>query len=222
MAAPESPIAYGIIVFGRGHEPGRVDRLSRASLVRVERLREYVAEHAAAFEARPATVVFSGGWAGAAGAVTERPADELREGSLMAAAARDLHVGGAPLTRFARIEAETESASTLENAIQVQAGHFFDGPGLDGMAFDANRPLGLVAHAGHVERAAYFCRKVFGLDRAALLPIVAVGGDQLSAGLPEPLMNLVTRAAFVGARRPEALLRRERALIHLARTLRRG
>lgn len=217
MATQKSPIAYGVIVFGRGHAPGRVDRLSDASLIRVERLREYLAEHAAAFAARPATVVFSGGWAGAAGAVTERPGDELREGNLMAAAARDLSVEGGPLTRYARVEAEIESASTLENAIEVHAGHYFDG-----MTFDASHPLGLVAHPGHVDRAAYYCRKVFGLDRAALLPIVAVGGDQLSAGLPEPLMNLVTRVACAGARRPESLLRRERALVRVARTLRRG
>ena len=217
MAPQESPIAYGIIVFGRGHEPGRVDRLSEAGLVRVERLRQYLAAHAEQFAAHPATVVFSGGWAGAAGAVTERPSNEQREGNLMAAAARDLVIGGAPLSRFARIEAEIESASTLENAINVHAGGYFAE-----MAFDAEHPLGLVAHGGHVERAAYYCRKVFGLDRAALLPIAAVGGDQLSAGLPEPLMNLVTRAACLGARRPGALLRRERALIRVARALRRG
>ncbi|WP_034262970.1 ElyC/SanA/YdcF family protein [Actinospica robiniae] len=216
MAAQESPIAEGIIVFGRGHETGRVDRLSEASLVRVERLREYLVAHSGHFAERPATVVFSGGWAGVAGAVAERPADELCEGNLMAAAARDLSIEGAPLARFARLEAEIESASTLENAIQVHAGRYFDA-----MAFDARHPLGLVAHTGHVERAAYYCRKVFGLDRAALLPIVAVGGDQLSAGLPEPLMNLVTRAACLCARRPEVLRRRERALIRVARALRR-
>ena len=217
MATQESPIAHGIIVFGRGHAPGHVDRLSGASLVRVERLRTYLAEHADAFAARPATVVFSGGWAGAAGAVADRPADEQREGNLMAAAARDLSLEGAPLTRYAHLEAEIESASTLENAIEVHAGRYFDG-----MTFDASHPLGLVAHPGHVDRAAYFCGKVFGLDRAAMLPIVAVGGDQLSAGLPEPLMNLVTRLACVGARRPESLRRRERALVRVARTLRRG
>jgi hypothetical protein len=149
--------------------------------------------------------------------VALRPAEEHREGTLMLAAARALAVAGAPLTQYVDVYAETESASTLENAIRVHAGGFFDG-----LAFGPARPLGLVAHAGHVERAAYYCGKVFGLRRDAMLPIVAVGGDQLSAGLPEPLMNLATRLACAGARRPEALRRRERALVAVARTLRRG
>jgi hypothetical protein len=217
MAAHEPRIAHGIIVFGRGHAPGRVDLLSDASLARVGRVGEYVAEHAARFAERRARIVFSGGWAGAAGAVARRPSDDQCEGSLMAAAARGLSLAGTRLTDYADLAAEIESASTLENAICVHAGGFFDG-----LAFDQHRPLGLVAHSGHVERAAYYCRKVFGLSRSALLPIVATGGDQLSAGLPEPLMNLATRAACFGARGPEALRRRERMLIGVARTLRRG
>jgi hypothetical protein len=212
-----SPLAHGIIVFGRGHAPGRIDRLSDASLARVGRLGEYLAEHAEQFAARRAKVVLSGGFAGAAGAVAERPSDERCEGTLMAAAARELRVQDAPLARYADLVAEIESSSTLENAIQVRAGGYFDG-----MRFDARHPLGLIAHAGHVERAAYYCGKIFGLHRAALLPIVAVGGDQLSAGLPEPLMNAVTRAACLGAHRPEALLRRERMLVRVARALRHG
>ncbi|MBR7837051.1 YdcF family protein [Actinospica durhamensis] len=217
MASREPRIARGIIVFGRGHAPGRTDRLSDAALARVDRLAQYLAEHAADFAEQRAVVVCSGGWAGAAGAVARRPADEECEGNLMAAAARTLTVEGRPLTRYADVRAEIESASTLENALRVHAGGFFAG-----MDFDARHPLGLVAHPGHVERAGYYCRKVFGLERAALLPLVATGGDQLSAGLPEPLMNLATRLACAGARRPEALRRRERMLIGLARALGRG
>lgn len=216
MTVPQPRIAHGIIVFGRGHAPGRLDRLSEASLLRVRRLGEYVAEHAADFAARPATVVFSGGWSGAAGAVADRPADEHCEGSLMLAAARELTAAGAPLTQYADMHAEIESASTLENAIRVHGKGFFAG-----MTFDARHPLGLVAHPGHVDRAAYYCRKVFGLRHDALLPIVAVGDDQLSAELPEPLLNLVTRTACLGARDPAALRRRERLLVGLARALRR-
>lgn len=215
MTAPPRT-AHGIIVFGRGHAPGHVDRLSDASLARVGRLGEYVAEHAADLARRRAAVVFSGGWAGAAGAVADRPADDHCEGSLMLAAARELTVAGTPLGQYADMYAEIESASTLENAIRVHDMGFFAG-----MAFDANHPLGLVAHAGHLDRAAYFCRKVFGLRRDALLPIVAVGGDQLSAGLPEPLLKIATRTACLGARGPAALRRRERRLVGLARALRR-
>jgi hypothetical protein len=196
MTARDPRIAYGIIVFGRGHAPGRVDRLSDASLARVERLGEYLAQHAGEFAARRATVVCSGGWAGAAGAVVQRPADEQCEGNLMASAARALSVRGVPLTQYAEVSAEIESASTLENAIRVHTGGFFDT-----MRFDERSPLGLVAHPGHVERAAYYCRKVFGLSRSSMLPIVATGGDQLSADLPEPLMNLATRLACAGRRR---------------------
>lgn len=213
----EPRIARGIIVFGRGHAPGRTDRLSDASLARVDRLAGYLAAHAADFAEQPATVVCSGGWAGAAGAVARRPLEAECEGSLMAAAARARTVEGRPLTRYAEVLAETESASTLENALRVHAGGYF--AALD---FDPRHPLGLVAHPGHLERCAYYCRIVFGLDRAALLPIAATGGDQLSAGLPEPLMNLATRLACAGARGPAALRRRERILVGLARALGRG
>ena len=211
----DPPLARDIIVFGRGHEPGRVDRLSVASLARVERVAEYVAAHAESFAAQPARIVFSGGWAQAAGAVRRPPPVEQREGNLMTAAAGGLSVHGRPLTGYADLHAESSSASTLENVLLVRDAGFFAGA-----VYDERNPLGLVAHAGHVERAAYYCRKVFGLRRAALLHILAVGEDQLSAGLPEPVMNAATRLACLGARSPRALRRRERWLCAAASGLR--
>jgi hypothetical protein len=212
----DPPLARDLIVFGRGHEPGRVDRLSAASLARVDRVVAYVAAHADSFAERPARIVFSGGWAQAAGAVRRPPPVELREGNLMAAAAAGRRVHGRPLTAYAELHAESSSPSTLENVLLVHDAGFFAGA-----AYDAGNPLGLVAHAGHVERAAYYCAKVFGLKRSALLHILAVGEDQLSAGLPEPVMNAATRLACLGARSPRALRRRERWLCAAASGLRR-
>jgi len=214
MTVASQRVAHGIIVFGRGHEPGYVDRLSAASLARVERAVGYVSEHAEFFSAQPGVLVFSGGWAGAAGAVTAPP-EELREGNLMLDKANGRSIHGVPITEYARMYAEADSASTLENVLRVhEYGFFADAE------FDEAHPLGLVAHRGHIDRADYYCRKVFQLKRSALLHIVAEGGDQLSAGLPEPLMNVVTRLSCIGARRPEALRRRERALIAVTRALR--
>jgi DUF218 domain len=216
VSPSDPPLARDIIVFGRGHEPGRVDRLSVAGLARVGRVAEYVAAHAGSFAEQRARIVFSGGWAQAAGAVRQAPPVELREGNLMAAAARELTVHGRPLAEYADLYVESSSASTLENVLLVQdAGFFADA------AHDELNPLGLVAHAGHVERAAYYCRKVFGLRQSALLLILAVGDDQLSAGLPEPVMNAATRLACLGARSPQALRRRERWLCAAASGLRR-
>lgn len=207
--------AHDIIVFGRGHEPGRLDRLSAASLARVDRVVEYVAENAEVFADRPARIVFSGGWGGAAGAVSERPLADLCEGSLMLAVAREQLVNGRPLTDFAELHAEVESSSTLENALFVQAGGFFSGA-----RYDAADPLGLVAHTGHLRRAGYFCRKVFRLSRPALLYIPVGGRDQLSAGLGEPIMVAATRLACLGADTPQALRRRERWMVEAANRLR--
>lgn len=209
-------LARDVIVFGRGHAPGQTSRLSVASLARVDRVIEYVDAHAESFAAERARIVFSGGWAEAAGAVHRPPPAELREGTLMAAAARERVVRGRPLTDYADLHEESASASTLENVLRVRA----DGL-LGGAAYDERNPLGLVAHAGHIDRAAYYCCKVFGLRRSSLLYVLVAGEDQLSAGLPEPVMNAATRLACFGARSPQALRRRERWLRAIASGLRR-
>ena len=201
-------VATNIVVFGRGLvADGAGFRLSQASSERVAALVGYVRRNAAAFDARRGRIVFSGGWAGAADG-TGRPPARFREGTLMLEQAWAAGVGGENLGRYADGYAEIESDSTLENALRTrEAGYFAE------VRFSARDPLGLVAHAGHLPRIDYLMRRVYGLPRDAVLPIVAPGADEFSGGLPESVLLAVTRLAFLGAGDGDDLRRRHRLLV---------
>jgi hypothetical protein len=201
-------VATNIVVFGRGLAAGGPGfRLSQASGERVAALTGYVRRSAAAFGARRGLIVFSGGWAGAADG-TDRPPPRFREGTLMLEQALAADIGGDNLDRYADAYAEIESDSTLENALCTRDAGYFTG-----IRFTAREPLGLVAHAGHLPRIDYLMRRVYGLPRDAVVPIVAPGADEFSGGLPESVLLAVTRLAFLGARDAEDLRRRHRLLV---------
>jgi hypothetical protein len=105
-----------------------------------------------------------------------------------------LPVGGKDFSEFVDSYIEIESDSTLENVLRTkEAGYFRN------VSFSAANPLGVVAHAGHQQRVDYFVRKVFDLPREAVLHINAHGSDHRSGLLPEEVVFLLTRLAFIGA-----------------------
>ncbi|WP_229074945.1 YdcF family protein [Actinoplanes sp. DH11] len=190
-----------LLVFGRGvHRARHGWDLTGESLERVRAAQRYVVEHATGPD-RP-RVIFTGGWAEAADGA-ERPPDGEREGDLMLRAA----VADGFDAR-ADLHAETRSRSTLENLLHtVQDGL------LAGYEFDARHPLGLVTHGWHLPRVRFLAGKVLGLRGPALLDIPARGGEPHD----ERLVLLAARLGFLGTRRPEVLLRRERRLVTLLR-----
>jgi hypothetical protein len=211
-------IATDLIVFGRGLDvgPGGEFVLSEAGRARVRAALVHVGAHAELFAARrvagrPGRVVFSGGWAGAAEGVP-RPPERWREGRLMLDLALATDVDGQSLDSHVDAFAEIESESTLENAVRVWEGGWFSE-----RTFSPDAPLGLVAHAGHMDRADYFTRQVFRLPRDAVQHIVAPGADRDSGGLPEAQLYRVTRLFCLGARTPRSLRRRERLMRRAAR-----
>ncbi|RSM69779.1 YdcF family protein [Actinoplanes sp. ATCC 53533] len=187
-----------LLVFGRGviGDGGRYT-LTPASAARVQAAVDYAA-------ARPgvARIVFAGGWAEAAEGAGQPPAGR-REGDLMLAEAR-----AAGLDRHADLRAETRSRSTLENLL-----HTAEDGLLDGYAFDAVHPLGLVSHREHLPRIRFLAAKVLGLPARALLDVPATGGETPLPWRSERAARLIARLGFLGARDPSALLRRERRMV---------
>ena len=158
--------------------------LSKASRSRVEAALVHIGTHADLFQAcstsaRRGRVVFSGGWASAAANMPPTP-EQFREGRLMLRLARARSVNGAGLDTYVDAFAEVESESTLENVILAWKGGWFAD-----RTFTAADPLGLVAHAEHIDRVDYFARKVFGLAGTAVQHIVASGEDRKSRGTSE-------------------------------------
>jgi hypothetical protein len=202
------PVATSIIVFGRGLEDdGGGFRLSGQSAERVAALISYVRGNLEAFASRRGRIVFSGGWAAAAHGAGPPPR-RYREGQLMLDLALAADIGGGNLSGYADVYPETESDSTLENALRVKEAGYFDG-----VIFTAGNPLGLVAHAEHLPRIGYLVRKVFGLPGDAIASITAPGADSRSGGLPESVLLLITRLAFSGARDHASLRRRHGVLV---------
>jgi hypothetical protein len=190
-------VAEVLIVFGHGVDA--VDggfALTPASTARVTAVCEHVARRHPPARLR---VVFTGGWP-AARAGADAPPAGSREGDLMLAAAR-----AAGLDRQADLRAENRSRSTLENLVNVLG----DGL-LDGYVFNADHPLGLVSHAWHLPRVRLLAGRVLGLRGAALLDVVATGGDEGTARWYRSGAYLATRLIFLGARSPRDMLRRER------------
>jgi hypothetical protein len=200
-------VATSLIVFGRGLcADGSGFRLSEASAARVRALVNYLEENQSVFAARRATVVFSGGWGGAASAMKAPPA-KFREGELMFELARALRVNGKDFSCYADSYIEIDSDSTLENVLRTK-----DAGYLDNVSFSAAEPLGVVAHHGHQERIQYFIRKVFGLPSVAIVRVLAHGPDTSDGLLPEKMLFFFTRLAFIGAATDSSLRRRQRAL----------
>jgi len=200
-------VATNIIVFGRGLvADDHGFQLTQASTERVEALIAYVKQNRAAFNSRHGRIVFSGGWAAVEG--IEPPPNVFREGSLMLGWAEAADIDGEKLARYADTYAEIESDSTLENVIRVmENGYFGDTP------FSLRNPLGLVAHEAHMVRIDYLVRKIYRLPEDAVVRIVAPGVYNFSGGLPESVILLITRIAFVGTRSSDSLRRRRRILI---------
>ncbi|MEV4348308.1 YdcF family protein [Actinoplanes sp. NPDC049596] len=185
-------VAAALLVLGNGVTPAG---LTPGSLARVRAAVDYVRAGA-----RPARIVFSGGWAQAS---SVQPPLECREASLMVAAARE-----AGLDRWADIRAECRSRTTLENLLHIGA----DGL-LDGLDLGPERPLGVVTHAWHLPRVRFLAGKVLGLHGDALLGVPAAG----SSPLGEYARRAVFRIGFLGVRDPQGLLRRERRMVALVR-----
>jgi hypothetical protein len=207
-----APEALNLIVFGRGltRDPaGSVVGLSLATRARVDAALDYVEAHIDVFRSRrddPAErgrIVFSGGWAGAA-AGEPPPPEEHREGSLMLQRARAGGVDGTDLAAYVDAFAEIWSRSTLENAVLIAEGGYFEG-----RRFTPHNPLGLVAQAEHMKRVDYLTRKVFGLNRSSVRHMLAAGPDGASPRFSEPTLYRLTRVACLGASGPAALRRRE-------------
>ncbi len=190
--------AAALLVFGRGLtvEAGRY-ALTPAAAARVRAAADYVTAHPATDGRPPIRVVFSGGWADASEGAAPPPPG-CREGDLMLAEAHRLGLRG-------DLHAESESRSTLENVLHTRAL-------LQGYA-----PLGLVAQRDHLPRIRYLVRKVTGLCRDSLVDVPAPGPDGTAGTVPEPLLNLLVRASFLGIRDPDALLRRERLVVRVLR-----
>lgn len=211
-------VATDLMVFGRGADAGSDGDLvlTEAGRSRVGAALAHVADHVELFterrtSARPGRVVFTGGWAGAA-EDAPRPPERWREGRLMLDLALATGVRGQSLGGYVEAFAETESDSTLENALRVWEGGWFSD-----RTFTPAEPLGLVAHAEHMDRISYFTRKVFRLSRGAVQPILAPGADRISGGRSEATMYHLTRIACLGAVTPNALRRRERLMLKTAR-----
>ncbi|GIF06842.1 ElyC/SanA/YdcF family protein [Actinoplanes siamensis] len=189
-----------LLVFGRGVRwTGDAWELTPASVERVRAAQRYVAENVPGRD-RP-RVIFTGGWPEAS-AGARRPPYGAGEGDLMIRAARL-----AGLDARADLYAETRSRSTLENLL-----HTVEDRLLAGFVFDGRRPLGLVTHDWHLPRVRFLAGKTLGLRGDALLDIPA-GGERHD----DRTALLATRVGFLGARRPEVLLRRERRLVGLIR-----
>jgi hypothetical protein len=196
--------ATSIIVFGRGLKADGADfRLSEASKARVRALVDYVEANKPTFCRRPARVIFSGGW-GAAAAKMTAPPKEFREGALMLKYAHALPGSDKDFSVYADSTIEIESDSTLENVLRTKEAGYFRG-----ISFTAANPLGIVAHAGHQQRIEYFIRKIFGVPKDSILHITARGADDLSDGMPEMMLLLLTRLAFIGANSHSALRHRQ-------------
>jgi len=188
--------AQALLVFGRGVTPD-LD-LPPGGRARVRAAVDYVEAHGG----HP-RVIFTGGWAEACEGAGRPPAG-CREGDLMIAYARR-----AGLDRLADLRAENRSRSTLENLVHTMR----DGL-LDGYAFTAERPLGLVSHAWHLPRVHYLARKVLGLRRRQLLDIPVT--DEPAS---ERLTHLAARLWFLGVRDATALVHRERRMVALLRRM---
>jgi uncharacterized SAM-binding protein YcdF (DUF218 family) len=186
-----------LLVFGRGVTvvDGR-HRLTADSLARVDAALAYARRLTAA------RIVFTGGWALAAGPAG--PPVGCREGDLMIEAAR---LAGLPPE--VDLHAETRSRSTLENVL-----HTVEEKLLGELAFTPSRPLGIVSHGWHLPRIRYLIGKVLRLRGAALLDIPVVGG-----GSPwsERLLAVGSRVCFLGSTDPVTLRRRERLIVGLGR-----
>ncbi|MEV6634800.1 ElyC/SanA/YdcF family protein [Actinoplanes sp. NPDC051470] len=193
-----------LLVFGRGVvRTGDGWALTASGAARVAAAVEYVMEHASA---RP-TVVFTGGWPEASEGAAAPPAG-AREGDLMLRAALASGLGDR-----ADLHAETRSRSTLENLLHTAR----DGL-LGERPFGPAYPLGLVSHAWHLPRVRFLVGKVLGLRGDALVDVPAVGGEE--AG--DRGLLLAARLGFLGARRGDTLLRRERRMVALTRRMARG
>lgn len=187
-----------LLVFGRGvSDAGGGYALTPASAARVQAAVDYTVAHPGV-----ARLIFAGGWAEAAEGAGQPPAG-WREGDLMLREAR-----AAGLDRHAELRAETRSRSTLENLLHTAQ----DGL-LDGYAFDAVHPLGLVSHREHLPRIRMLAARVLGLPGRALLDVPATGGETPLPWRSERTARLVARLGFLGARDPAALLRRERGMV---------
>ncbi len=197
-------VAKSIIVFGRGLEADGPDFcLSEASKARVRALVDYVEANKPTFSLQPARVIFSGGWSAAA-AKMKAPPKEFREGALMLKYAHALPVSDKDFSVYADSIIEIESDSTLENVLRTKEAGYFSG-----ISFTAANPLGIVAHTDHQKRIEYFIRKIFGLPKGAILHITAHGADNPSDGMPEKMLFLLTRLAFIGATSHSALRHRQ-------------
>lgn len=200
-----------LIVFGRGVTRGTDGwALTAATAGRVRAAADYVKACPAPPDGRPVRVIFSGGWAEAS-AGTPAPPEGWREADVMLREASGLGLEG-----LAELYAESRSRSTLENLLCVVE----DGL-LDGITFDPEHPLGLVAQPPHAPRIRYLARKVLRLPDACLLDVPAPGPDQPVGLLPERVLGVAARLTLLGATRHATLLRRERCAVAAVRGLER-
>jgi hypothetical protein len=194
----ERRTATALLVFGRGISvAGEQYSLTPASAARVQAATDYVTAHPGVTR-----VIFTGGWAEAAEGAIQPPAGR-REGDLML---REAQAAG--LDRYADLRAETRSRSTLENLL-----HTVEDGLLDGYAFDAVHPLGLVSHREHLPRIRFLAAKVLALPAGALLDVPASGGETPLPWRSERAARVIARLGFLGARDPAALMRRERRMV---------
>jgi hypothetical protein len=218
-----SEVATIIIVFGRGLEIDTTGiRLSGASISRVHSTVSYIERNLAVFSSKRARVVFSGGWAAAAEGL-EPPPSKFREATLMLECARALGIDGKAFSCYAEAYTEAESDSTLENILRVKEEGY-----LSEERFTADNPLGVVSSESQLSRINYLLHKALGLPPEAILHITSPGTDKLSGGLPEGIILIFTRLAFLGARSHSSLRRRHHILVmghnifHLHRPARSG
>ena len=191
-----------LLVFGRGvTRVGDAWELTASGVARVAAAVRYVAEHATAGAPRP-RVVFTGGWPEASEGAAPPPAG-AREGDLMLRAAVAAGLGD-----LADLYAETRSRSTLENLVHTAR----DGL-LGGQPYGPAYPLGLVSHSWHLPRVRFLVGKVLGLRGEALVEVPATGGEEDG----DRGLLLAARLGFLGARRGDTLLRRERRMVAMAR-----
>ena len=190
--------ATALLVFGRGIVvAGEHYTLTPAGAARVQAATDYATAHPGV-----SRIIFTGGWAEAAEGA-EQPPPGRREGDLMLREAR-----AAGLHRYADLRAETRSRSTLENLL-----HTVEDGLLDGYAFDAVHPLGLVSHREHLPRIRFLAAKVLGLPGRALLDVPASGGETPLPWRSERAARVIARLGFLGAREPATLMRRERRMV---------
>ncbi len=187
-----------LLVFGRGViGAGEHYTLTPASAARVQAAADYAVAHPGV-----SRIIFSGGWAEATEGAEQPPAG-WREGDLML---REAQAAG--LDRDADLRAETRSRSTLENLV-----HTVEDGLLDGYAFDAVHPLGLVSHREHLPRIRLLAARVLALSAGALLDVPARGGETPLPWRSERTARIIARLGFLGARDPAGLLRRERRMV---------